>query len=98
MTFTEFLKSAQLPKVHPCGSTRTTRNSRKVDLKGRKSLVEAFGDLKGLERVLWQISRFVGWEEGLQRERRSKKIELSKTQQNNEEEKKQHVVWGCRVL
>lgn len=26
------------------------------------------------------------------------KVELSKTQQNNGEEKEQHVVWGCRVL
>lgn len=55
--------------------------------------------MKGLERVLWQISRFVGWEEGLQRAGRdakrgrggAKKPELSKTQQNSGEEKEQHV-------
>lgn len=99
MTFTEFMKSAKLPKVHPCGSTRTTG---KVDVKGRKSFLEAFGDLKGLERVLWQIcgvgGRFAEGRKRCKEGEEEQKNKISKTQQNNGEEKKQSVVWGCRVL
>lgn len=76
--------------------------------KGTKSQLETMGELRALEKVLRHINRFWGVGGGFaegrkrckerKRERMSKKIELSKNQQSNGEEKEQHVAWGCRVF
>lgn len=70
---------------------------KKVLTRGR---FESSGEgCSGKSADLWGGRKVCRGQEEMQREAEDEqKVELSKTQQNNGEEKEQHVVWGCRVL